>query len=161
MVLYLNVLLTTIFDLWSEAYNIWFLAQDSDSTFRYILKKSRWMKLLFATPYTMVCLLLFSNVFCHNVFYFDQNLIYTRGPLFYELHFCAFLYFITGIVFLLTYRKVLVADKLLALICFHPWNLKPYRLLIGYEEGILSPKAGAGAPCENYQLSVPTYYIGQ
>ena len=34
MALYLNVLLTTIFDLWSEAYNVWFLAQDSDRIYR-------------------------------------------------------------------------------------------------------------------------------
>lgn len=152
MAIYINVLLTTIFDLWSEAYNIWFLAQDSDSAFRYmlyygyflsrnltpplfqlylcsvtdtwhILKKRRWMQLLFAAPYLMVCLLLFFNLFCHNVFCFDQNLIYTRGPLFYGLHFCAFLYFVTGIVFLLIYRKVLAIDKFLALLCFYPWNL--------------------------------------
>lgn len=152
MVLYINVLVTTIFDLWSEAYNIWFLAQSSDSTFRYILyygyflsrnltpplfqlylcavtdtwhvlKKRRWMQMLFAAPYTMVCLLLFSNLFYHNVFYFDQNLIYTRGPLFYGLHVCAFLYFVIGIAFLITYRKVLAVDKLLALICFYPWNV--------------------------------------
>ena len=37
MVLYINVLITTIFDLWSEAYNIWFLAKDSNSAFRYFL----------------------------------------------------------------------------------------------------------------------------
>ena len=152
LVLYLNVLLTTIFDLWSEAYNIWFLAQETDSTFRYmlyyayflsrnltpplyqlylcavtdtwhILKKRRWMQTLLAAPYAMVCLLLFSNVFFHNVFYFDENLVYTRGPMFYGLHFCAFIYFCTGIVFLLTYRKVLATDKLLTLICFYPWNL--------------------------------------
>lgn len=152
MTLYLNVLLTTFFDLWSEAYNIWFLAQDSNSTFRYmlyygyflsrnltpllfqfylcaltdtwnILKKRRWMQLLFAAPYTMVCLLLLSNLFFHKVFYFDQNLVYVRGPLFYGLHFCAFLYFVTGIAFLIIYRKVLSVDKLLALICFYPWNL--------------------------------------
>ena len=152
MALYLNVLLTTIFDLWAEAYNIWFLAQETDSTFRYllydayflsrnltpplfqlylcavtdtwhILKKRRWMQLLFVTPYVMVCLLVFSNVFCHNVFYFDENLVYTRGPIFYGLHVCAFVYFITGIAFLLTYRKILATDKLLALICFYPWNL--------------------------------------
>lgn len=152
MVLYLNVLVTTIFDLWSEAYNIWFLAQDSDSGFRYILyygyflsrnltpllfqlylcaltdtwhilKKSRWMQILFVAPYTMVCLLLCSNVFFHNVFYFDENLIYTRGPLFYGLHGCAFIYFVTGIVFLITYRKVFTADKFLTLICFYPWNM--------------------------------------
>ena len=152
MAVYINVLLTTIFDLWSEAYNIWFLAKDSDSTFRYmlyygyflsrnlipplfqlylcsvtdtwhILKKHRWMQALLAVPYTMVCLLLLSNLFCHKVFYFDQNLVYTRGPLFYGLHICAFLYFATGIVFLLIYRKVLAVDKLVALLCFYPWNL--------------------------------------
>lgn len=152
MVLYINVLVTTIFDLWSEAYNIWFLAENSDSTFRYILyygyflsrnltpplfqlylcavtdtwhtlKKRRWLQILFAVPYAMVCLLLFSNLFYHNVFYFDQNLIYTRGPLFYGLHVCAFLYFIIGIAFLIAYRKVLALDKLLTLICFYPWNL--------------------------------------
>lgn len=152
MALYINVLLTTIFDLWSEAYNIWFLAESSDSTFRYILyygyflsrnltpplfqlylcavtdtwhvlKKHRWLQMLFAVPYTLVCLLLFSNLFFHNVFYFDQNLIYTRGPMFYGLHICAFLYFVIGIAFLIHYRKVLALDKLLALICFYPWNL--------------------------------------
>ena len=152
LVLYINVLLTTIFDLWSEAYNIWFLAEASDSTFRYmlyygyflsrnltpplfqlylcsvtdtwhILKKRRWMQVLFAAPYTMVCLLLFSNLFFHNVFYFDQNLVYTRSSMFYGLHVCAFLYFVIGISFLLIYRKVLAADKLLALICFYPWNV--------------------------------------
>ncbi len=152
MAVYINVLVTTIFDLWSEAYNIWFLAKSSDSTFRYILyygyffsrnltpplfqlylcsvtdtwhvlKKRRWMQLLFAAPYTMVCLLLFSNLFFHNVFYFDQNLIYIRGPIFYGLHICAFLYFVIGIVFLIIYRKVLAVDKLFALICFYPWNL--------------------------------------
>ena len=37
MMVYLNVLATTIFDLWSEAYNIWFLATETDSTFRYFL----------------------------------------------------------------------------------------------------------------------------
>ena len=37
LTLYINVLLTTIFDLWSEAYNIWFLAHETDSTFRYFL----------------------------------------------------------------------------------------------------------------------------
>lgn len=152
MTLYLNVLITTILDLWSEAYNIWFLATETDSTFRYvlyygyflsrnltpllyqlylcavtdtwhILKKRRWMQLLFAAPYTMVCLLLFSNVFFHNVFYFDENLVYTRGPMFYGLHLCAFVYFVSGIAFLITYRKVLANDKLLTLICFYPWNL--------------------------------------
>lgn len=152
MALYVNVLLTTVFDLWSEAYNIWFLAQASDSTFRYvlyygyflsrnltpplfqlylcsltdtwhILKKRRWIQVLFAAPYTMVCLLLFSNLFFHNVFYFDQNLVYTRSYMFYGLHLCAFLYFVIGIAFLMIYRKVLAADKLLALICFYPWNV--------------------------------------
>ncbi|MDD5833071.1 MAG: EAL domain-containing protein [Clostridiales bacterium] len=152
LILYINVLFTTVFDLWSEAYNIWFLANETDSVFRYflyygyflsrnmtpllfqlylfsitdtwhILKKKPWLKPLFAAPYIVVCLLLFSNVFFHNVFYFNNELIYTRGPMFYGLHLCAFVYFVSGIIFLLAYRKVFPIDKLTALICFYPWNL--------------------------------------
>ena len=37
-------------------------------------------------------------------------------------YFCL-IYFVIGIAFLLIYRKVLAADKLLALICFYPWNV--------------------------------------
>lgn len=152
MMVYLNVLATTIFDVWSEAYNIWFLATETDSTFRYflyygyffsrnltpplfqlylcsltdtwhILKKKKWMQVVFIAPYAMVCLLLCSNIFFHEVFYFDADLIYIRGPLFYGLHLCAFMYFLSGIAFLIRFRKVLAADKLTALICFYPWNL--------------------------------------
>ncbi|MGN0906216.1 MAG: EAL domain-containing protein [Bullifex sp.] len=152
LALYLNVLITTVFDLWSEAYNIWFLASETDSTFRYILyygyflsrnltpllyqlylcavtdtwhilKKRRRLQLMLVVPYAVVCMLLFSNLFFHNIFYFDENLIYTRSYMFYGLHACALVYLISGIVFLITYRKVLPKDKLLALICFYPWNL--------------------------------------
>ena len=152
LALYLNVLITTVFDLWSEAYNIWFLASETDSTFRYILyygyflsrnltpllyqlylcavtdtwhilKKRRRLQLMLVVPYAVVCMLLFSNLFFHNIFYFDENLIYTRSYMFYGLHACALVYLISGIVFLITCRKVLPKDKLLALICFYPWNL--------------------------------------
>ena len=40
-------------------------------------------------------------------------------------------------------------------------NPEPYCFHIGYEEGILSPKADAGIPCEDCQLSLPAYHIGQ
>lgn len=151
-VIYINVLITTIFDLWSEAYTIWLPADETNSVFRYflyyayffnrnltpllyqlylcavtdtwhILKKNKWIQVLFAVPYASVCLLLFSNMFWHNVFYFDQNLIYTRGSLFYGLHACAIMYLIIGIIYLFTYRKVLSTDKLLALLSMYPWNL--------------------------------------
>ena len=152
LALYLNVLITTVLDLWSEAYNIWVLASETDSTLRYILyygyflsrnftpllyqlylcavtdtwhilKKRRRLQLMLFAPYSVVCLLLFSNIFFHNIFYFDENLIYTRSYMFYCLHACAMVYLAGGIVFLITYRKVLPKDKLLALICFYPWNL--------------------------------------
>ena len=152
LILYINVLATTILDLWSEAYNIWVLAQETDSIFRFILysgyflsrnltpllfqlylcaitdtwhilKKSKRLKLFLITPYAVVCTLILSNIFFHNIFYFNENLIYTRGPMFYGLHCCAFVYFVTGITFLITYRKMLTPDKLMALICFYPWNL--------------------------------------
>lgn len=152
LILYINVLATTILDLWSEAYNIWVLAQETDSSFRFILysgyflsrnltpllfqlylcaitdtwhilKKRKRLQLFLITPYVVVCALIISNIFFHNIFYFNENLIYTRGPMFYGLHCCAFIYFLTGITFLITYRKLFSADKLLALICFYPWNL--------------------------------------
>lgn len=152
LVLYVNVLLTTIFDFWSEAYSIWIPVKETNSVFRYILfyvyflsrnltpllyqlylcaftdtwhilKKNKWMHVLFAAPYTVVCVLLFSNLFQHNVFYFDQNLIYTRGPLFYGLHICAFMYLVIGVVYLFVYRRVLTIDKFLALVSMYPWNL--------------------------------------
>ena len=151
LTIYINVLLTTVFDLWSEAYSIWIPTKEKSSIFQYILfyayflsrnltpllyqlylcsvtdtwhilKKSRWMRWLFAAPYTMVCILLFSNLFHHNVFYFDQNLNYVRGPLFYGLHICAFIYLVIGSTYLIVYKKVLTADKFLALMSMYPWN---------------------------------------
>lgn len=150
--IYINVLITTIFDLWSEAYNIWFLANETDSTFRYflyygyfysrnltpllfqiylyavtetlhLLKKSRKRKIILIFPYFLVCALLISNIFLNNVFYFDDNLIYTRSTMFYGLHICAFMYFVYGLSFLFKYRKVLSIDKFISLVCFYPWNL--------------------------------------
>lgn len=150
--IYINVLITTIFDLWSEAYNIWFLANETDSTFRYflyygyfysrnltpllfqiylyavtetlhLLKKSRKRKIILIFPYCLVCALLISNIFLNNVFYFDDNLIYTRSTMFYGLHICAFMYFVYGLSFLFKYRKVLSIDKFISLVCFYPWNL--------------------------------------
>lgn len=152
LILYINVLATTILDLWSEAYNIWVLAQETDSLFRFILysgyflsrnltpllfqlylcaitdtwhilKTKKRLQLFLIAPYAVVCTLIFSNIFFKNIFYFDENLIYTRGPMFYGLHCCAFVYFVTGITFLITYRKVFATDKLMALLCFYPWNL--------------------------------------
>ncbi|MGN0306398.1 MAG: EAL domain-containing protein [Lachnospiraceae bacterium] len=152
LVIYVNVLITCILDIWSESYSIWFPVKETNSLLRYILyygyflsrnlttplyqlylcavtdtwhilKKKKWLQGLLVAPYLAICLLLFFNLFYHNVFYFDQNLIYTRGPHIYGLYIFAFIYFIIGIVYLLAYRKVLSVEKFLVLICLYPWNI--------------------------------------
>ncbi|MGN0720991.1 MAG: EAL domain-containing protein [Anaerovoracaceae bacterium] len=152
LVLYINVLFTTVFDFCSEAYNIWTPASETNSILLYILfygyffsrnltppiyqlyvcavtdtnhilKKRKWLQVLLAAPYMGVCLLLFSNMIYHKVFYFDENMVYTRGPLFFGLHICALMYLIIGLTYLFIYRKVLTTDKLLALMSMYPWNL--------------------------------------
>ena len=103
-------LITTILDLWEESYTIWLLPKKSNTLFRYvlyylyflfrnlttplyqlficaitdtwhILVKNKRMKGILIIPYFLDCVVLLSNPFHHKVFYFDQNLVYTRGPL--------------------------------------------------------------------------------
>lgn len=150
--IFANVLLTTVLDLWSEVYTVWLSAEETSLEFRYILfyayflsrnltpllyqlylcavtdtwhilRRNKWMKILFAVPYVVVCLLLLFNLFSHSVFYFDENLVYTRGPLFYGLHICAFLYLVMGVIYLIIYKRVLSKNKFLALMNMYPWNM--------------------------------------
>lgn len=152
VVIWINVFFTTIFDFCSEAYNLWVPAEEMNFVFLnilfygyflsrnltplvyqfyicsvtdtwHIVKAKKWLQVLFVAPYLGVCLLLSSNLFCHNVFYFDQDMVYTRGPLFYGLHFCAFIYLVIGISYLCVYRKVLTREKLLVLMSMYPWNV--------------------------------------
>ncbi|MGN0342033.1 MAG: EAL domain-containing protein [Roseburia sp.] len=147
-----DVLLTTIFDLWSEAYHVWIPAKAEITGFRYflyygyfmfrnlttplyqlylcavtdtwhILRKKKWLQWAFVLPYLVICGTLISNLFCHKVFYLDENLSYVRGPLLDILYVASFVYLLYGVIYLLVFRKVLSTDKFIALIIMYPLNL--------------------------------------
>ena len=150
--LYLILFITTLFDFAAEAYDLWvpedkisppllyilfygyFLTRnliplvyqhyicavtDTD----HILKKKKWLRVLFVLPYVGICFLLIINLFSNKVFYFDENMVYTRGPLFLGLYVFASMYLYMGLIYLFVYRKVLTTEKLLALMSMYPWNL--------------------------------------
>ncbi len=150
--LLVDILVSTILDCWAEAYTIWLPAKESNIWFRellfsayflfrnlttplyqlficaitdtwHILVKNKCLKLMLITPYLVVCGLLFTNPFHHMVFYINENLIYTRGPLIYVLYAIAFFYFLYGTVYLFTYKKLLTVDKFIASIIMYPLNI--------------------------------------
>lgn len=152
LLLLVNVFLTTICDSWSEVYSIWFPAKESNTLFRqllfygyflfrnltppiyhlficsltdtwHILVKNKWLKMILILPYVVICTTLFSNPFHHMVFYFDENLLYTRGPLLNVLYAACFFYLFCGMVYLFRYKKMLTADKFVALLLMYPLNV--------------------------------------
>lgn len=143
---------STIFDCWSEAYGTWIPASESNLCVRevlcygyflfrnmtpffyqfflcavtdtwHILMKKKWLQLLLVAPYVIICAALFTNPFHHMVFYYDENLVYHRGPLIYILYAASFFYFIIGISYLCIYKKILAVDKFIALLLMYPLNL--------------------------------------
>ncbi|MGN0505173.1 MAG: EAL domain-containing protein [Lachnospiraceae bacterium] len=147
-----DVLITAIFDCWAEAYGTWIPLRKSDLWLRelqyyvyflvrnittplyqlficaitdtwHILMKNKWLQCLFITPYLVICATLCSNPFFHTVFYFNEDLVYTRGPLIYVLYSASFFYLLCGVVYLFKYRKMLATDKFIALLLMYPLNV--------------------------------------
>lgn len=145
-------LITTILDLWEESYTIWLLPKESNTLFRYvlyylyflfrnlttplyqlficaitdtwhILVKNKRIKGILIIPYLLDCVVLLSNPFHHKVFYFNQNLVYTRGPLIYVLYLISFFYLVYGTAYLFKSKKSLTTDKFVALILMYPLNV--------------------------------------
>ena len=85
--------------------------------------EKKWFQCVLCVPYLVICVTLISNLFHHKVFYFDQNLIYTRGPLIYILYAASFVYLVCGIVYLFVFRKILSTDKFIALLLMYPLNI--------------------------------------
>ena len=161
--LLVDIIISAILDCWAEAYNVWLPAKESNTLLReiqyycyflfrnvtlllyqlfvcavtdtwHILVRNKWLKWLFAAPYILICCTLLSNPFNHQVFYFDENLIYTRGPLIYILYGASFTYFIFGVVYLLKYKRMLTTDKFIALILMYPLNLLAVLIQLFYPE---------------------------
>lgn len=150
--LLMEIIMTTIVDVWSEAYTVWIPASPSNTGIRevlcyayfllrnitpmlyqlflfavtdtwHILKKSRIWQAILAVPYTIVCMMVVTNPLHHMVYYFNEKLEYTRGSLIYVLYTASFFYFFVGIIFLIRYKKLLSLDKFVALLGMYPLNL--------------------------------------
>ena len=150
--LLMETILTTFVDGWSEAYTVWIPARPSNTEIRtvlcfayfllrnftpllyqlflfaatgtwHILKKSKIWQAILVIPYSIVCLMVFTNPWHHMVYYFDENLVYNRGTLIYVLYAVSFFYFLCGIIFLIRYKKLLPLDKFIALLGMYPLNL--------------------------------------
>lgn len=163
LLILVDILTTTILDCWAEAYTVWLPAKESDTLFRkvlfygyfffrnltaplyqlflcaitdtwHILVKNKWLKWVIATPFLVICCALFTNPIHHLVFYFNENLMYTRGPLIYVLYGAFFFYFICGITYLFTYKKLLTTEKFIVLICMYPLNLLAVLIQLFYPE---------------------------
>ncbi len=89
----------------------------------HILVKNKRMKGILIIPYLLDCVVLLSNPFHHKVFYFDQNLVYARGPLIYVLYLISFFYLVYGTAYLFKSKKSLTTDKFVALILMYPLNV--------------------------------------
>lgn len=146
------VLVTTMADLWAASFAVWLPARESNTWLRavlhytylllhsmttpmyhlflcaitdtwHVLTKNKWLKWLLAMPFTVICCTLFTNPFHHMVYYFDENLAYTRGPMMYLLYAAAAFYILCGVGYLFRYKKLLTADKFVALILMYPFNV--------------------------------------
>ncbi|MDO4517025.1 MAG: EAL domain-containing protein [Bacillota bacterium] len=151
LLLVILILIPTVLDLWAEAFGIWIPAKESNTLLRQILcysyfflrnltplvyqlficavtdtwhiqMKNKWMNGILFTPYVVVCGMLLTNPIHHLVFYIDDALVYSRGALMYVLYGVSFFYLFYGIIYLFTYKKMLAADKFIALMLMYPLN---------------------------------------
>ena len=87
------------------------------------IAKSYVLKSLLVGPYVIIMLLLVANLFSNVVFYYNEQLEYTRGKYFYIVHACALFYLVFGIYYAWKYRVIFSKGKLLAIISMFPLAL--------------------------------------
>lgn len=77
----------------------------------------RWMT-FFLMPLFLMILLLFSNVFNRQIFFYDADRVYTHGSLFYILFFVAYFYIILCFYLLIRYGKYVSLPRKIMLYLF-------------------------------------------
>lgn len=152
IVLLIVILLSAIFDIWSEAYGTWVPATSAVSPLRlflfygyflthnlsallyvlylisltdtwHIIAKKLSLKLLLIVPYMIIIITLLSNLVTHQVFYLDDSLNYTRGSMLTVLYVCASIYIIYGAALLIVYRRLFSRNKFIALFLLFPLEI--------------------------------------
>ncbi|MDO5156811.1 MAG: EAL domain-containing protein [Eubacteriales bacterium] len=70
---------------------------------------------LFLSPYFIVVLFLISNIFTHSMFYLQNDLIYTRGKLFFVLYISAGFYMVLGVMNMVKNRRFMQLPQRISL----------------------------------------------
>ncbi len=83
------------------------------------LTKLPFMCIFHLSGFVAVLVAIIINPFNGWMFNFDNG-VYTRGEGFWLLYFCAALYIVTGMIYLITYHKLFTIGKLLALLALFP-----------------------------------------
>ena len=86
------------------------------------LVNSKVMMLMFSVPYLVDVLLLLTNFFNKKMFYFDDNMAYTRGSWIVTLYAVAIYYIVMVMLVIIRNRKLITSSKLLLLLLFLPIN---------------------------------------
>lgn len=89
----------------------------------HIVRKHAFFSILFFVPFSLIAVLSFGNLFIHNLFYFNSNNIYTRGPLFFVLYLTAAFYFVCALLYLMHYSPLFSRGHYASLISIFPLML--------------------------------------
>ncbi len=87
------------------------------------LKHNTPFKILLIVPYAAVLAALALNSFNGAVFGYTENGDYKRGPMIVILYIASFIYLIFGFYYLIKYRKLFTAEKLISLCAMFPLTL--------------------------------------
>lgn len=89
----------------------------------FLFKENKIQIVILVTPYIILLFLVLSNIFTKAIFYFDEQMLYQRGPAILLLYVIAGFYMVYGVCFLIRYRKLFSRNQFIALISMIPINL--------------------------------------
>ena len=88
--------------------------------YRHKTVKNPTYRVLMAIPLELEAFVLVLNLFTHKMFFFDENGVYTRGPLFFVNYLVAAFYLAACIVQLVKFRRVLPRVKFFSIFAMFP-----------------------------------------
>lgn len=98
------------------------------------LRKNKLLVALVLIPTLIIVLSLIINLYTQDIFYFNKEYHYTRGPHMYILYICAFANMIICLTYLIRYRKLFSRDKFWALFSMLPLELCAVVIQLFYPE---------------------------
>lgn len=86
------------------------------------LRSSGYKFVFWIAPYALEVILLTANFFNKKMFYFDEDMLYTRGDWIISLYIIAIYYIILTMIIIVINRRLITSSKLMILLLFLPVN---------------------------------------